>query len=77
MAAPLLKIPGEDPAEDQSLQIDTAQSSSYQRTPDQERSKIINSTVPEVTESSTQGELGTEARLYSTVEKKEQIKREF
>ena len=34
MAAPLLKQPGEDPAEDQSLQIDTAQSSSYQKTPD-------------------------------------------
>jgi len=43
----------------------------------QEGNKVDDSSVFKVTEGSTQGELGTEARFYSTTEKKEQIKREF
>ncbi len=39
--------------------------------------KVGVSSVFKVTEGSTQGELGTEARFYSTTKKKEQIKREF
>ena len=37
MAALLLKIPGEDPAGDQSLQIDTVRSSNFRQTPDPRR----------------------------------------